>query len=229
LSGLPLAAVVHEPAGTVRHAVVWLHGLGADGHDFTPLVDALQLPEEPPIRFVLPHAPLRPVTVNGGMAMRAWYDIAEVDLERRVDSGEIAASVASVTALLDAQLTAGIPASNLVLAGFSQGGVIALQAGLGYAQRLAGIIGCSCYVPDPDLLAAARSPANTATPVLLAHGREDPVVPYRLGKVGRDLVAGFGNPVTWHPYAMQHAVCAEQVGDLRRWLLARLAPDSGHG
>ncbi|HEY5719536.1 MAG TPA: carboxylesterase [Gammaproteobacteria bacterium] len=220
---LDTPAVVVAPAGPVRAGVVWLHGLGADGHDFAPLVPELRLPPALGVRFVLPHAAPRPVTVNGGMVMRAWYDILELDLARRVDLAQVDASAAAVHALLDAEVAAGIPPERLVLAGFSQGGVVALRAGLAYPRRLAGIIGCSCYLADPHGLAALAAPANRATPVLLAHGRHDPLVPLALGEAARDAVGALGNPVEWHAYPMEHAVCAEQVADLRRWLQRVLA------
>jgi phospholipase/carboxylesterase len=219
--------IVIEPSGAARSAVIWLHGLGADGYDFVPIVDELGLPDEFGTRFVLPHAAERPVTVNGGMVMRAWYDILEIDIDRRVDQAQIEASADAVLELVENEINGGIPAERLVLAGFSQGGVVALQAGLRCPRRLAGIIGLSCYLPDADGLAARRSHANVATPVFLAHGRHDPLVPMTLGRAALAAVTALGNPVTWHDYPMEHAVCADQIDDLRLWFGDVLAPTGG--
>ncbi|MDX1593350.1 MAG: carboxylesterase [Gammaproteobacteria bacterium] len=207
-----------EPREPPRSAIVWLHGLGADGHDFEPLAEQLRLPEALGVRYVFPHAAPRPVTVNGGMVMRAWYDILEIELGRRVDEAAIEASVAAVTELVEREIESGIPAERLVLAGFSQGGVIALNAGLRMPVRLAGVIGLSSYLPGGEALAARRDPANAATPVFLGHGRHDPVVPLALGQAARDAIAGFGNPLTWREYPMEHAVCMDEIDDLRGWL-----------
>jgi len=221
--------VIIEPQGAVRSAVIWLHGLGADGHDFAPLVPELGLPAEFGVRFVLPHAPPRPVTVNGGMVMRAWYDILEIDLGRQVDQAQIEASADAILELIDSEVAGGIPAERVVLAGFSQGGVVALHAGLRSPRRLAGIIGLSCYLPDADGLAAQLSPANAATPVFFGHGRHDPVVPLALGRAAREAVVACGNPVVWHDYPMEHAVCPAEVLDLRRWLGDVLAAPGENG
>ena len=216
--------IVIEPSGTVRSGVIWLHGLGADGYDFVPIVDELRLPAEFGTRFVLPHAAERPVTVNGGMVMRAWYDILEIDIGRRVDQSQIEASADAVLELVESEVSGGIPAERLVLAGFSQGGVVALQAGLRCPRRLAGIVGLSCYLPDADGLAARRSRTNAMTPVFLAHGRHDPLVPLTLGRSAMKEITALGNPVVWHDYPMEHAVCAEQIDDLRIWFGDILAP-----
>lgn len=218
-----LPCVVRETGPAPAAAIVWLHGLGADGHDFEPIVPELVDPAWPPLRFVFPHAPVRPVTINMGMPMRAWYDIRAMSLDQRADEAGLTASVAQVEALLADQVRRGIAPGRLFLAGFSQGGVVALQAGLRHGAPLAGIIGLSCYLPMAQALADERAPANAATPVLLMHGDQDPVVPIALGRHARDTLAGWGQPVQWHSYPMQHSVCMEQVLELRRWLGARLA------
>jgi phospholipase/carboxylesterase len=204
-------------------SILWLHGLGADGHDFEPIIPELVDPAWPALRFVFPHAPVRPVTINMGMAMRAWYDIKAMSLDQRADEAGLRESVDQVEALIAAEVEAGIDAERVFLAGFSQGGVVALQAALRHRQRLAGVIGLSCYLPLADALAAERAPANADLPVLLMHGSQDPVVPMALGMHARDTLAGWGYPVDWHAYPMQHTLCMEQIVDLRRWLGARLA------
>lgn len=204
-------------------SILWLHGLGADGHDFEPIIPELVDPAWPALRFVFPHAPVRPVTINMGMAMRAWYDIKAMSLDQRADEAGLREAVEQVEALIAAEVEAGIDAERVFLAGFSQGGVVALQAALRHRQRLAGVIGLSCYLPLADALAAERAPANADLPVLLMHGSQDPVVPMALGMHARDTLAGWGYPVDWHAYPMQHTLCMEQIVDLRRWLGARLA------
>jgi phospholipase/carboxylesterase len=204
-------------------SILWLHGLGADGHDFEPIIPELVDPAWPALRFVFPHAPVRPVTINMGMAMRAWYDIKAMSLDQRADEAGLRESVDQVEALIAAEAEAGFDAERVFLAGFSQGGVVALQAALRHRQHLAGVIGLSCYLPLADALAAERAPANADLPVLLMHGSQDPVVPMALGMHARDTLAGWGYPVDWHAYPMQHTLCMEQIVDLRRWLGARLA------
>jgi len=219
--------IVIAPPGTARSGVIWLHGLGADGYDFVPLAEELRLPAEFATRFVLPHAAERPVTVNGGMVMRAWYDIFEIDIGRRIDHAQIESSTDAILELVEREISSGIPADRLVLAGFSQGGVIALQAGLRCPWQLAGIVGLSCYLADADDLAARRSHANATTPVFLAHGRHDPLVPLTLGRSALEAVTAFGNPVTWRDYPMEHAVCADQIDDLRAWFIDALTLPGG--
>ncbi len=192
-------------------SILWLHGLGADGHDFEPIIPELVDPAWPALRFVFPHAPVRPVTINMGMAMRAWYDIKAMSLDQRADEAGLREAVEQVEALIAAEVEAGIDAERVFLAGFSQGGVVALQAALRHRQRLAGVIGLSCYLPLADALAAERAPANADLPVLLMHGSQDPVVPMALGMHARDTLAGWGYPVDWHAYPMQHTLCMEQM------------------
>ena len=204
-------------------SILWLHGLGADGHDFAPIVPELVQPDWPGIRFVFPHAPVRPVTINGGYAMRAWYDVLGTELQRREDEPGLRASLASVAALLDREVERGIPASRIVLMGFSQGCAMTLLAGLRHPQRLAGLAGLSGYLPLSATAAAERSEANRDTPVFLAHGTRDPVVIFERGARSRDELLALGQNVEWHEYPMEHSVCAEEIADLNRWLLRVLA------
>lgn len=215
--------VEHQSSPTPEFSIIWLHGLGADGHDFEPIVPELAGPGWPSLRFVFPHAPVRSVTVNGGMAMRAWYDIAGVDIAAKQDEAGIRESVASVGALIAREVERGVPAARVLLAGFSQGGAIALAAGLRHAGRLAGVVALSTYLPLHEKLADERSEANRAVPVFQAHGRHDPVVPIALGAASRDWLRGLDYAVEWHEYAMAHQICGAEIADLRAWLGARFA------
>jgi phospholipase/carboxylesterase len=218
-----LPAVEHETAADPAYSVVWLHGLGADGHDFAPIVPELVAPEWPALRFVFPHAPVRPVTVNGGMPMRAWYDIADFDLHARQDEAGMRASVAAAGALIARENARGVPDERIVLAGFSQGGAIALAAGLRHPRRLAGIVALSTYLVLGDSLEAERSAANVATPIFQAHGTFDPVVAPPRGAAAHERLEALGCAVDWHTYPMAHAVCAQEIGDLRHWLGQRFS------
>jgi phospholipase/carboxylesterase len=211
-------AVEIETGAKPEGAVIWLHGLGADGHDFEPIVPELARPGERPLRFVFPHAPIRPVTLNGGFAMRAWYDI--VSLERRGPEDEtgIRASQELVEALIRRENERGIPSERIVLAGFSQGGALALVTGTRYPHKLAGIMGLSCYMLLAERFAAERVAANQATPIFLAHGLEDPIVAPLLGQHARAWLEAAGYPVEWHTYAMPHSVCPQEVADIANWL-----------
>jgi len=220
---MPLPTVEIETAPQPKHSVIWLHGLGADGNDFAPIVPELVTPKWPALRFVFPHAPVRPVTVNGGMPMRAWYDIVGVDLVSRQDESGMRASVANVDALIARENERGVPTEHILLAGFSQGGAIALSAGLRHTQRLAGIIALSTYLPMQDTVAAERSVANADTPIFWGHGTADPIVPLTRGVTSRDLLQTLGYHVAWHTYPMPHSVCAEEVADLRQWMTPNLA------
>ena len=213
--------VTLEPVAPATASVVLLHGLGADGWDFAPIVNELRLPDELPVRFVFPHAPLRPVTVNAGYVMRAWYDIRSFTPEGRADEAGLAESVARVNTYLDAEIGHGIPASRLVLAGFSQGGAVALSAGLTFAGRLGGILALSAYLPFPARLSAEKSVANAAVPILMCHGRMDPVVPIAMGLEARDALQAHGYAVEWHEYPMQHEVCGAELAVVGRWLRER--------
>jgi len=196
-----------DPAGTV----IWMHGLGADGWDFVPIVRELPFPGEVALRFVFPHAPVRPVTINNGMQMRAWYDISQMDLARVPDEGGIRESQALVEQLIAAQKARGVDASRIVLAGFSQGGVIALQTGLRHPERLAGIVALSTYLALESSLESEAAAANRRTPILMAHGTEDPVIPVQLAEASRQALEARGYDVQWQTYPMPHAVCAEEV------------------
>lgn len=211
-----LESLILEPPGAVTASVIWLHGLGADGYDFEPLVPELGLRERG-VRFVLPHAPHRPVTINGGYVMRAWYDIRWPDLRREADAVGIGESVAAVNALIAAETAQGIPAERIVLAGFSQGGVIVLQAGLNHPQRLGGILALSTYLALPDAL-AEPAPPGRATPVFMGHGREDTVVPFAAAEASYRQLQQLGCNADFHAYSMPHSVCMEEVADIRAWL-----------
>lgn len=217
-----LPCVEIDPATRAEASVLWLHGLGADGHDFEGIVPHLGLPEGHPIRFVFPHAPSIPVTLNGGMVMPAWYDIREIDLRREHDEAGIRASSRRITDLLARETDRGIPPERTVLAGFSQGGALALFTGLRHPQRLAGIIGLSCYLVCADALAAERSPANAGTPILQCHGTLDPMVPVHRGEDACRRLQELGHDVEWHTYPMAHQVCLEEIEVIGRWLRARL-------
>ncbi len=208
-----------------RYCVIWLHGLGADGHDFEPIVPELHLAPEPAIRFIFPHAPLRPVTVNGGMVMRAWYDFRTLNFDEGENTDDIETSVAQVTALVAAMADAGFPPERIVLAGFSQGGVIALHTALRYTQRLGGVIALSTYLPRGDDLQARLSPANRGLSVFSGHGTHDPMIPFAGALHARDWLKSRGYDLETHDYAMPHAVSPKELEDIARWLTARVQED----
>ncbi|MFN7136538.1 MAG: alpha/beta hydrolase [Thermomonas sp.] len=218
-----LDTVEHETAPDPQWAVLWLHGLGADGHDFAPIVPELVRAGWPPLRFVFPHAPLRAVTINGGMRMRAWYDIRDLDLAHRADLAGVDASLAQVQALIEREAARGIPPQRLLLAGFSQGGAVTLAAGLARQVPLAGLVALSTYLPMPAQTARERlQPQAAAQPLFMAHGTFDPVVPLAAGEAAAELLRGFGFAAALRRYPMQHAVCAEEIADLGDWMTARL-------
>ena len=200
-------------------SIIVLHGLGADGNDFVPICEQLDLSAAGDVRYVFPHASVRPVTINGGYRMRAWYDILGAQLERQEDEAGLRASQAAIEALIAAERKRGIAASRIVLAGFSQGCAMVLLAGLRHAERLAGLVGMSGYLPLAATTAAERHAANRDVPIFLAHGRYDQVVPLASAIASRDLLSSLGYAIDWHEYAMQHAVCAEEIDDLNRYLL----------
>lgn len=218
-----LETVEHETAPDPRWAVLWLHGLGADGHDFAPIVPELVRRDWPAIRFVFPHAPQRAVTINGGMRMRAWYDIRDSDLANRADEQGVEESILQVEALIAREAARGVPAQRLILAGFSQGGAIALAAGLRRREPLAGLVALSTYLPMHDRAAQLLAPQATAQPLFMAHGLQDPVVPFLAGERSATLLRQLGFAVDWHRYPIAHAVCAEEIRDLGDWLGRRLA------
>ena len=213
-----LAALELETGRAPTASVIWLHGLGADGHDFEPIVPELDLPDSLPVRFVFPHAPMQPVTINGGAVMRAWYDVYGLGGARREDAAGVRASQAAVEELLAREKKRGIPASRLVLAGFSQGGAIALQTGLRHPERLAGIMALSTYLPVADTLAAEASATNRDVPIFMAHGLHDPLIPIERAQMSRKLLESAGYRVEWHDYPMEHSVCAEEIADISSWL-----------
>lgn len=202
-------------------SVIWLHGLGADGHDFEPIVPELRLPADLPLRFVFPHAPVRPVTINGGATMRAWYDILSLDAEGRADAAGVRESTVLLDALIEREQQRGIAADRIVVAGFSQGGAIAINAVLHAQQKLAGLMALSTYIPLPAEMAA--SGGNRDLPVFMAHGSFDPMLPMQWGKASAEQLVALGFAVEWHDYPMAHAVCAEEINDIRDWLLKVLA------
>ena len=212
-----LDAVEIETAKHPTASVIWLHGLGADGNDFVPIVGELKLPQAA-IRFVFPHAPVQPVTINGGMRMRAWYDIKDGAIRREDESG-VRASQGLVEKLIAREKQRGTPAARLVLAGFSQGGAIALQTGLRHPERIAGIMALSTYLPIADTLPAEASALNRDVPIFMAHGTEDPVIALERAVQSREILASLGYALQWHEYPMPHSVCAEEIGDIGAWLV----------
>ena len=219
---LPCVEIESAPQPTA--AVIWLHGLGADGHDFASLVPELDLSGCPPIRFVFPHAPSMPVTVNGGYVMPAWYDILGPNLISQQDAAGIQASERAIVALIAHEVARGIPADRIVLAGFSQGCAMALHTGLRLPQHLAGIMALSGYLPLADRLAAERHPANAQTPIFMAHGTQDPVVVIARGEASRDALAALGQPVAWHSYPMPHSLHPQEIADISAFLAQVLGP-----
>jgi len=219
---MPEAAVVVEPPQTAAGCVIWLHGLGADGHDFEPVLPFLGRALVARTRFVFPHAPRRPVTINGGMVMRAWYDIRDMDIARRADEGGVRESAAILEALLATEQEAGIPAERIVLAGFSQGGAIALHTALRLAQPVAGVLALSTYLPLPDRLADEITDAGRAQRVFMGHGEWDPIVPLDLAERSARRLREHGVAVDWHSYPMQHSLCEEELADIGGWLEQRL-------
>ena len=212
------SAVEIETGAAPRASVIWLHGLGADGHDFEPIVPELQLPATLPVRFVFPHAPVQPVTINGGARMRAWYDVYALEGVRREDETGVRASQARVEALIAREKARGVAAGRLVLAGFSQGGAIALHTGLRHPERLAGIMALSTYLPIAGSVAKEASAANRDVPIFMAHGVYDDLIPLARAAASRDALVAAGYRVEWHEYRMQHAVCGEEIAGVARWL-----------
>ncbi|UCB54176.1 MAG: alpha/beta fold hydrolase [Thiotrichales bacterium] len=212
-------------SGTADAAVIWLHGLGADGNDFVPIVAELKLPEALNVRFIFPHAPVRPITINQGYRMRGWYDITSLDIANRDDETGIIDSAEQLSRLCDEQVAQGIPAERIIVAGFSQGGAIALYAGLRYPQRLGGIMALSTYLPMQQRLAQEATAANRNTPVFMAHGVIDDVVAPQFGQQTRALLQQLGYPLQWHEYPMGHSVNMEEIGDISDWLNTVLLRD----
>ena len=218
----PLERITVEPKSPVTSCVIWLHGLGDSGAGFAPIVPVLNLPKNHGIRFIFPHAPEQAVTINQGAVMRSWYDIKSMDLHNRADMKGVLASEKRVKSLIQEQINLGIPSENIVLAGFSQGGVLSLFAGLRFTQSLGGILALSCYLPTADKLPEQCHSANKATPILQNHGDRDGVVPISAGKIANDLLNTAQYDVTWQSYPMEHSVLPEQLADISVWLQARL-------
>jgi len=217
-----LEQVEIDPLGQPGACVIWLHGLGADGHDFEPIVTALDLPSHLGIRFVLPHAPRRPITINRGAIMRGWYDIANLGGKGSEDEQGIRESGEAVSALIDAEVARGIPSQRILLAGFSQGGAIALHTGLRYTARLGGIVALSAYLPLRSTLIAEGAAANRGLPIMMAHGTWDDIVPLALGRRSYDELTAQGYGVEWREYPMGHSVCPEEVTAITDWLRQHL-------
>jgi len=215
-----LPHITLESGTQPRHSIIWLHGLGADGNDFVPIVDELNLPVA--VRFIFPHAPQRPVTINGGYVMRAWYDIAGSSIETKQDEQGIRDSQAQIEALIAQEVARGIAPDHIFLAGFSQGGAIALHTALRQADPLAGVLTLSTYLPLSDKVSAEMQPVTKTAPIFIAHGRADPVVPFNLGVASREALIGLGYQVEWHEYAMQHSVCEQELRDIETWLSGQL-------
>lgn len=220
----PIEIEVH---GTPQASIIWLHGLGADGHDFEMLLPELHWPENLPTRFIFPHAPVQAVTINGGMRMRAWYDIYSLEPGMREDESGIRASAQGIRDLIDHEIQRGIPPERILLAGFSQGGAIVLHSGMRYPQRLAGILALSTYLPLPHALATERSTAAQNTPVLMLHGTQDNVVPLSLAERSRQALNSAGIDLDWKNYPMGHTLCLDEIHDIRAWLTERLSVDIG--
>lgn len=218
-----LECIEIETGNNPQRAVIWLHGLGADGNDFAPIVPEFRLDDFPAIRFIFPHAPVQPVTINNGMAMRAWYDIFTPDLVRREDETGLRNAETAVRALIAQENVRGIPSSNIVLAGFSQGCALTLQTGLRLDERLAGMICLSGYLPLPNKISSERHPANQNTPIFMGHGTMDPVVDIDRAKTSRDVLTDLGYAITWKTYPMPHSVCLEEINDVAAFLRQVLA------
>jgi phospholipase/carboxylesterase len=218
-----LETIELETAPNPEAAVIWMHGLGADGSDFVPIVRELDLSGCPPIRFVFPHAPTMPVTINGGYVMRAWYDILGTEAPLREDEAGLRASQSAVERLIAREKAHGIPAGRIVLAGFSQGCAMTLQAGLRHPEKLAGLLCLSGYLPLHTTLEQERHAASRDTPIFMAHGEDDQVIPIRRAEQSRDLLRALGYQIEWHAYRMQHAVCPEEIEAIGAWLRQTLA------
>jgi phospholipase/carboxylesterase len=223
LNSALLDCIEVNPSGKPAATIIWLHGLGADGHDFEAIVPELRLPDSLPVRFVFPHAPERAVTVNAGMIMRAWFDLIDLNLDANsADKEQFSESVEMLEALIENELRSGLASDRIVLAGFSQGGAIALHTGLHFPKRLAGILAMSMHLPTIRDRSAALSPANQEVPIMMAHGQMDPLIPLARAIETRQELIRLGYAVSWHEYPIQHSVCAEEVADIRAWLLGVL-------
>ncbi|MDB5862863.1 MAG: alpha/beta hydrolase [Betaproteobacteria bacterium] len=221
-----LESIEIETGDKPSAAVIWMHGLGADGNDFVPIVHELDLAGAPAIRFIFPHAPMQPVSINNGYVMRAWYDVKWGDLEgksKQADEQGVRASQAAIEALIERESSRGIAAEKIVLAGFSQGGAIALQTGLRYPEKLAGVMALSTYLPLAETVGQEASQANRAAPIFMAHGTQDAVIPFEMATRSRDALVQHDYKVEWHEYPMAHSVALEEISDIAEWLKKVLA------
>jgi phospholipase/carboxylesterase len=216
-----LPHITLETGKQPRHSIIWLHGLGADGQDFVPIVEDLSLPFT--VRYIFPHAPQRPVTINGGFVMRAWYDIAGASIDAQQDEAGIRESQAAIEALIAQEVSRGIAPDRIILAGFSQGGAVVLHTALRQTIPLAGVLALSTYLPLSGSVSSEAQPETRITPIFMAHGRGDPVVPFELGVASREALIGLGYRVEWHQYSMQHSVCEQELRDIEIWLSERLS------
>jgi phospholipase/carboxylesterase len=226
MSQKPLEAIELETGPKPAASVIWMHGLGADGNDFVPIVHELDLDGAPGIRFIFPHAPMQPVSINNGYVMRAWYDVKWGDLEgksKQADEKGVRASQAAITQLIEREVSRGITPDRIVLAGFSQGGAVALQTGLRHPRKLGGIMALSTYLPLAENLADEASAENRKTPIFMAHGTQDAVIPFEMSTRSRDVLLQHGYDVEWHEYPMAHSVCLEEIADIGKWLKRALA------
>ncbi len=223
MSQQPLERITIEPQSQCRACVIWLHGLGDSGAGFAPVVPLLGLPDELGVRFIFPHAPSMPVTINQGYVMPAWYDIKGMDVDNRADMAGVLASELAIAALIEEQIASGVLSDKIVLAGFSQGGVMSLFTGLRFPKRLAGIMALSCYLPTGHAMPDNLSEANRNTPLLQQHGEQDEVVPLALGRAAYDLISKAGYSSEWHTYPMGHSVLPNQLQEIGQWLKARLS------
>lgn len=222
-----LDGVEINPEKTPVGAVIWLHGLGANGHDFEPIVPELRLPEEFPIRFVFPHAPERPVTINAGVVMRAWYDVIDVGPSRKINVEELLEAADSLGALIRNEVNSGLPPERIVLAGFSQGAAVALHVALRYPEKLAGVLALSTYLPTIEPVEKEASEANRDIPIMMGHGDADPMIPLALAVRTRRELTRLGYNVQWHEYPMQHGVCVQEIEDIRAWILGVFSQQAG--
>jgi phospholipase/carboxylesterase len=212
----PLKTLQIETGEQPRASVIWLHGLGASGHDFEPVVPEFRFARQRPVRFIFPHAPEIPVTVNGGMVMPAWYDILAMDIDRKLDAPQLQASAEAVARLVEKEVSRGVAPGNIIIGGFSQGGAVAYELALRYPDRLAGLFALSTYFATADTLQC--SSANHALPVFIGHGTQDPMVPVSLGEAARDKLDGMGYPTEFHTYPMDHSLCLEEIRDLDEFI-----------
>lgn len=217
-----LETIELNPSEQPIATIIWLHGLGADGNDFVPIIEALQLPKSLPLRFIFPNAPLQPVTINNGYVMRAWYDIISLQVDNHADEKGIAHSISAIQALIANEETRGVPSERIFLAGFSQGAVIALMTALTFPQKLAGVIALSGYLPFVGSFFTQLTAINKNIPILLAHGTNDNVVPFFLGKATQNTLMKYDYAVEWHEYTMPHSVCPEEIADISQWLQRQL-------